>query len=449
MTGSENARRSSRAPHRCMRRALLLLVPAVEAFLAFGSPAFAVPSFARQTGQPCETCHVGAFGPQLTQFGRQFKLNGYVWNDGGSHVPLAAMLQASLTHTNADQPGGAAPGFAPNNNLAVDQASIFYGGAIAGNAGAFVQITYDGIGKQLTWDNADIRYAGTTQFDGKSLLLGITINNNPTVQDSWNSTPAWGFPFAASALAPAPAAATLVDGGLAQSVLGVGGYALWDDLVYAEADVYRGLGRDVRNALGTVPVSGSDSYDGAIPYWRIALEHDFGSHYLELGTFGLSTDKAPGGNNATGLTDHVTDTALDATYLYSGSPDNIVTGYLTYIRENEALDASRVLLGSNAHDTLSAFRINGSYSFQNTFTVSGQRFETSGTSDAALYGGSPNSSGWTAEIAYVPSSHAKSWFPEGINVRLSLQYNAYDEFDGTSAHASDNNTLYLLLWLAG
>src|ERR1700733_10261447 len=73
--------------------------------------ALAVPSFARQTGQPCETCHVGAFGPQLTQFGREFKLNGYVWNDGGKHIPLAAMLQASLTNTKADQPGGAAPGF--------------------------------------------------------------------------------------------------------------------------------------------------------------------------------------------------------------------------------------------------------------------------------------------------------------------------------------------------
>src|SRR5271155_2583227 len=88
--------------------------------VAAGGSAFAVPSFARQTGQPCETCHVGAFGPQLTQFGREFKLNGYVWNDGGSHVPLAAMLQASLTETKADQPGGAAPGFAPNNNLPVD-----------------------------------------------------------------------------------------------------------------------------------------------------------------------------------------------------------------------------------------------------------------------------------------------------------------------------------------
>jgi hypothetical protein len=412
--------------------------------------ALAVPSFARQTGQPCETCHVGAFGPQLTQFGREFKLNGYVWNDGGKHIPLAAMLQASLTNTKADQPGGAAPGFGANNDLAVDQTSLFVAGKITNESGMFIQITYDGIAKQLTWDNADLRYAHTFQLDGKSLLLGATINNNPTVQDPWNSTPAWGFPFAASGLAPSPSAATLADGGLAQAVIGAGGYGLWDDLVYAEFDVYRGLGRDFRSALGAVPVSGSDSYDGIIPYWRLALEHQFGDHYLELGTFGLSTDKAPGGNNGLGLADHVTDTALDATYLYSGSADHIVTGYVTYIHESQALDASSVLLGSNVHDSLSTFRVNGSYSYQNTFTLSGQRFETSGTSDAALYGGSPNSSGWTAEIAYVPTGHKQpSWFPDYLNARLSLQYTAYDQFNGTSAHASDNNTLFLLLWLAG
>ncbi len=35
----------------------------------------AVPSFARQTGYYCSTCHT--VQPELTPFGRQFKLNGY------------------------------------------------------------------------------------------------------------------------------------------------------------------------------------------------------------------------------------------------------------------------------------------------------------------------------------------------------------------------------------
>ena len=204
----------------------------------------------------------------------------------------------------------------------------------------------------------------------------------------------------------------------------------------------------MRNALGVVPVSGSDSYDNVIPYWRVALEHQLGDHYLEVGTFGLATDKAPGGNNGIG-TDHITDVALDATYNYTGIPDNILTGYVTYIHEKQYLGASSLLLGTNTRDTLSTFRVNGSYSFENTYTLSGQRFQTTGTSDVNEFAAAPNSAGWNMEIAYVPSGHAKTWFPDWINARLSLQYTAYDKFNGTSSHAGDNNTLYLLLWIAG
>jgi len=98
----------------------------------FPYAAHAVPSFAEQTGQPCAACHVGAFGPQLTKFGRDFKLNGYVAGDGKSHgVPLAVTTQLSLTHTNNAQPGAAAPHFAANDNFAIDQASFYYAGRIA------------------------------------------------------------------------------------------------------------------------------------------------------------------------------------------------------------------------------------------------------------------------------------------------------------------------------
>ena len=40
------------------------------------SPSWAVPSFARQTGMACAACHT--VFPELTPFGREFKLNGYV-----------------------------------------------------------------------------------------------------------------------------------------------------------------------------------------------------------------------------------------------------------------------------------------------------------------------------------------------------------------------------------
>jgi hypothetical protein len=42
-------------------------------------------------------------------------------------------------------------------------------------------------------DNTDLRYANQTKLGGKEFEYGITLNNSPTVQDPWNSPPAWGF----------------------------------------------------------------------------------------------------------------------------------------------------------------------------------------------------------------------------------------------------------------
>ena len=49
----------------------------------------------------------------------------------------------------------------------------------------------------------------------------------------------------------------------------------------------------------------------------------------------------------------------------------------------------------------------------------------------------------------MPSGKLDSWFPTYFNARLSLQYTMYNKFDGNSVNAADNNTLFLLLWLAG
>src|ERR1022692_2816047 len=48
--------------------------------VCFAPPAEALPSFARQTGQPCGTCHTDF--PGLTPYGRLFKLGGYTAGGG-------------------------------------------------------------------------------------------------------------------------------------------------------------------------------------------------------------------------------------------------------------------------------------------------------------------------------------------------------------------------------
>ena len=64
---------------------LRLLAAALLSIAAAGA-AHAVPSFARQTGVDCASCHITGF-TELTSFGRQFKLRGY--SIGEAKLPLA------------------------------------------------------------------------------------------------------------------------------------------------------------------------------------------------------------------------------------------------------------------------------------------------------------------------------------------------------------------------
>ncbi len=415
----------------------------------------AVPAFAEQTGQPCAACHVGAFGPQLKQYGRDFKMNGYVATDGKSHgVPVALSTQGSFTHTDNAQPAPAALHFAPNDNVALDQTSFYYAGKILPGLGAFIQVTYDGVAHQLRIDNTDIRYARDRDMFGEDLVYGFTANNNPGISDLWNSTPVWGFPYNASKLAPTPLAATLIDGALGQRVAGAGAYAMWNDLVYAEFDLYRGLGYDVLNATGIVPVANTDKTIGVIPYWRLALQQNFGRGYVQVGTYGISANVRPGGVDIPGKTDGFTDTALDANYQFIFNPKSVVSdmisAHATVIHENGSLAASQIISGALRSHELNTFRADISYSFAATVTPTIQYFQSSGTGDAAYYGtasGSPNSSGVIAEIAYVPWGKPDSpiaW----ANIRFAVQYVKYFRFDGDTHAANANNTLYLSVWAA-
>src|SRR6516225_7855410 len=234
------------APIRIYKLVMPVLVGAatLAAVLVIGlSPrrAVSLPLYARQTGQTCANCHTAFF--ELTPAGRRFKLGGYTLGGGDwSGPPFAVMLQApTYTHTEAGQEGGAAPHFGPNNNFAFQQASLFTGGRITDNLGAFIQGTYDGIARRFGWDNTDIRFAKPINIDGHTLLWGVTANNNPTVQDVWNTIPAWSFPYISSAVAPMPTASTFIEQVYAQQVVGLSSYGFLDDLFYLEFGGYRPL----------------------------------------------------------------------------------------------------------------------------------------------------------------------------------------------------------------
>jgi hypothetical protein len=497
------------------------VVLAALATIALTRPAAALPSFARQTGQPCGTCHTDF--PGLTPYGRRFKLLGYTVGGGkyrttpfpsspsrpsfnayasdpalanlsayaksidprpadaadpsqgqekGWVPPISMMAIAGFTHTQAPLSPPTDP-YSANDNTVVSPVSFFWGGAVTGNVGAFAQVTWNAppaggftnpFGHTWTWDNTDIRFADTTKILGLDVIYGITANNNPTVQDVWNTTPAWAFPYASSTLAPTPASKTLIEGAFAAHVGSVGAYAFIQDLLYLETTFYRTLDFTTQNSLGTNPFGAPGLFDGVAPYWRIALEPHWGNNWFMLGAFGMHAEVNPWVDSTFALgttatfpnSDKFTDLGFDSQYQYQG--ENFwFTARGTYIREFQKFDQTFANGGSNPTDELNTLRLLASFAYcnDNRIVFTGQYFDVWGTSDPLLYtnaldpnANTPNSNGWTAEIAYIPYGVSKSMGWPWFNARFALQYTYYNKLNGTTIGARDNNTLFLHAWFA-
>jgi hypothetical protein len=435
--------------------------------------AAALPSFARQTGLACGGCHTEF--PQLTPFGRRFKLNGYTlgWNNKplgspGWLPPVSAQTIFTFTHTQTSQDNaGSISSLGPNDNPEFQSASLFYGGAITEHIGLFAQGTYNAPGfgppaaHQYTWDNLDLRYADHLTIAGLPIIYGITMNNNPTVQDVWNSTPAWGYPFVSSNLAPTPAAKTLIDQGFAAHVLGAGAYMFINDMLYLEAAGYETLDPSAQNSLGTDPMN-TPLTNRVMPYFRVAIEPHWGKHSWEIGAFGMFADtNLPPATPGPG-TNQFSDIGFDSQYQYQGD-GYWITLRATYIHEDQQLNASVANgLAANLTNQVNTFRAQAalSYGVDGKVILTGGYFNIWGSSDQILYSGnstfSPNSDGFIAEIAYqlFGKHNAPEVWP-WFNARIGLQYITYNKFngasmnfDGNGRNASDNNTLLLYAWLA-
>src|SRR5690349_20774317 len=114
----------------------------------------AVPSYARQTGQECIACHVSF--PELTPYGRYFKLTGYtigkvaISEEGINYVPVAVMAQASVTSTRNNKATDPETGETVtvnqrNNGLVLCCASVFLAGKVTDYLGGFLQWSYDNL----------------------------------------------------------------------------------------------------------------------------------------------------------------------------------------------------------------------------------------------------------------------------------------------------------------
>ena len=445
--------------HLPWRTGNLLTVAMLSAFIfASSRSATALPSYARQTGLACSGCHYNP--PELNPAGRLFKLLAYTQKMDNSTVPaptpdkrrpglemlqnlpLGAWFETSMTSTRKAQPGSQNASFEFPQDI-----SLFLAGAWADHLGSFLQVTYNAQDDHFGMDNTDIRFAKKTKVNGKDLIYGLMMNNNPTLEDVWMTLPGWGYPFVAPDSAPTPAASAILQGALAQDVAGFGGYTMWDNHLYGAVTLYRSdhMGSPQPNS-GT---GASYNISGLAPYWRVAYQESGRINVFEAGLYGMHMSSFPGA--VTGPTDDYTDFGTDFEY-YRTIGRDVLSVRGTYLRENSTLDGS-VQAGSASPGShhLNTANANVEYHYGNRISGTVGWFLTSGTADTTLYApasvsgsanGSPRSEGISGNFSYWPVQ----------NVDISFQYNGYNRFnggstnyDGSGRNASDNDTSYLLI----
>lgn len=484
------------------------LASGMMVFFAMLAPldAQALPLFARQTGQNCVACHAGGQFPELTPYGRMFKLTGYTIGQRVA-VPISAMGQITYARvkdtTRSDDQQGE---FQKNGSPLFEGGSLFFGGKVTDNIGAFTQWTYDNYAGQRVGDsggndgkfqgkpsadNIDIRYADRFIDTNRDLVVGISVNNNPSVSDPWNTAAAWMqyVPAAsvtshrfADANTPFPGNST---GG---NVAGINAYAYLNRMVYAELGFYQTANKGFSfmsagtNDAGTTKLKGANN-----PYWRLALTHEWGAHNIMVGTTGMVAHLYDDNTDTSDPNSvfRVANTGVDAQYQYILDPHTI-TAQVAYMRQKTDLSANAIatnlgagspfgffaadgvtpLADANSSNTTNILRAKLSYVYQAKYGGSLAYFNQTGTTDtanqtsgydatptiihdpntnrvASNFSGNPGQRGFTYEAFVMPVQY----------VRVGAQYTAYnkfngasDNYDGLGRNARDNNTLFLYVW---
>ena len=445
----------------------LCLIPIVISVLMLSRPAWAVPSYARQTGLGCDSCHTSY--PGLTSLGREFKADGYT---------MSGLTQMQKVES---KPNQSAPGMNINRipNLSVilqadeeylakqadptsntnhfkatfpKELGLYYAGRITEHMGTFLQVTY-AQGDGFSMDMSDLRYVRDFSLGGHRTILGLDVNNGPTLEDLWNSTPDYGWPYVEGGPRPMPFIAA---DSVMTNVVGAGSYLYWDNLLYGYAGVYQ-----------SAPQGGNDALHGISPYVRLAYTP---TPNLEVGAFGFfatrpcytrvdpSADSplapSPDVRAGCGSGGSVDDLGLDAQYQMFAGANNVYTFHARAIREIET-GAEKTFgsyggPGSISRDYLNA---DANWIYEHRWALSGGVFGEWGKASNyynLVYGSgfrpvsTPDTFGEVVEGDYFP------W----ENVKLSLQYTYYNmvngyasDYNGAGRDASDDNLFVVnALW---
>jgi hypothetical protein len=449
-------RRFTKAIQRSILRNAALVIGGLGiAASMFPMDSQALPIFARQTGQNCVACHAGGQFPELTPYGRKFKLTGYTLGTR-TDVPLAVMGVVSSARMNANGDSPENGGFP---HLAT--ASIFAGGKITDNIGLFGQWTYNGYNQggstyagHSQSDQFDLRYADRFIDTNRDLIVGASLNNNPGVTDVWNtfgsafqSTPSYVPAQNATGVPGAPK--TPIIGSLENFSAGMNVYAYWNDTVYAELGGYQtGNGVFSFMSQGISDANMGTKLQGVNPYFRLALNHDWGANSAMIGLYGLNVNTYDNAPSISGTTSSYHDIGIDGQYQYILDP-HMISAQFSYTKENQNYGSDFISNSgpSNPSNTLDYLRLKGTYVYQAKYGGSLGYVRSTGSADAGLYGGSSlnnsiNTTMWIPEVFYMPLQ----------NIRVGVQYYRVTQFNGASSlydgtnNASSNNTVFFYIW---
>ena len=445
-----------------LRRAAGMIAGACLLVLAV--PATAIPMFARQTGFECSQCHTNF--PELTPFGRQFKLEGYTRSDPkvAPLIPFAAMTWFGANTVSNNRNSDGTQAFPKNGALVWEGGSLFTGGRITDNFGAFTQWSYNNLAPSADGDpnhfaghsgidNTDLRAVARPTWGTTPVVVGLTLNNVMGMQDVWNSTPVWGYPFKTPPLGPGYGQGTFLES--QTRLAGLGAYAWIDKTWYVEAAGYK-------TADGAFSIltagDGRVRIKGGAPYWRLTWNWDTANSHLMIGHSGTAVTMDPvdpATNGGTG--DRFRDLGFDTQYQYFSSDDekHIITAQYSFIHEKTDWHSGFPNFNDATSSTTRSQKAKVTYLFDRKYGVTGALFNISGSTDVlrnATNNGKPDTSGYIAEVQWTPPIKLAS--DPQFTVRFSVQYTGYwkysgatSNYDASGRNASNNNSLYLYTWI--
>ena len=411
---------------------------------------YAVPAFARQTDQSCIACHAGGQFPELTPYGRLFKLTGYTIGErtipvsvmgvvGASKMANTNSVNSSLLANTSPSQGLADP---TNSKFSFETASLFFAGKISDNIGGFAQVTYDNFASpdasgantvgHSGADNIDIRYADQIVTPTSNLIYGLSLNNNPSVTDPWNTAWAWmnyvpstsgkGSNAYIDATTPYP------NHGMPGLISGLNAYAFLDKTFYGEIGFYRTANKSLsfmNSGHDPAPMNGTN------PYWRLAYNKEWGPQNLMIGLSGMNGHPYYS-TNGFGWIDSasyyylVKSNGVDFQYQYLLDPHS-VTVQSVYQRQQTFPSVQSV----DSPSATNIFRLKGSYVYMAKYGGSLSHFNQTGD----FY--TTENSGNTYELFYIPVQ----------NIRIGVQYTNYTKLANVD-NPHDANTVRVYGWFA-